>query len=56
MTTRGRLPGRRGLRTRYARPIRDHWRFLRSLVTPRTTVIPHAFWRSSMEIVAQKPA
>ncbi|HEX2506691.1 MAG TPA: class I SAM-dependent methyltransferase [Miltoncostaeaceae bacterium] len=43
------------LRTPYARPLRDHWRFLRNLVTPRTTVIPHAFWRSSMEIVAQKP-
>jgi SAM-dependent methyltransferase len=44
------------LRTPYARPLRDHWRFLRNRLTPRSTVIPHAFWRSSMEVVAQKPA
>jgi SAM-dependent methyltransferase len=44
------------LGTPYADPLRDHWRFLRNLLSPRRTVIPHAFWRSSMEIVAQKPA
>ncbi len=44
------------LGTPYAHPLRDHWRFLRNLLSPRSTVIPHAFWRSSMEIVAQKPA
>jgi SAM-dependent methyltransferase len=44
------------LGTPYARPLRDHWRFLRNLLSPRSTVIPHAFWRSSMEVVAQKPA
>jgi SAM-dependent methyltransferase len=43
------------LHTPYAQPLRDHWRFLRNLLSPRTTVIPHAFWRSSMEMVAQKP-
>ena len=44
------------LRTPYAHPLRDHWRFLRNLLSRRSTVIPHAFWRSSMEMVAQKPA
>ena len=44
------------LHSPYASPLRDHWRFLRNLLTPRSTVIPHAFWRSSMEIMAQKPA
>ena len=44
------------LGTPYARPLRDHWRFLRNLLSRRSTVIPHAFWRSSMEMVAQKPA
>ena len=43
------------LGTPYARPLRDHWRFLRNLLSRRSTVIPHAFWRSSMEMVAQKP-
>ncbi len=42
------------LRTPYARPLHDHWRFLRNLVAPRSTVIPHAFWRSSMEMIARK--
>jgi SAM-dependent methyltransferase len=36
------------LHTPYARPVRDHWRFLRNLLSPRSTVIPHAFWRSGM--------
>jgi SAM-dependent methyltransferase len=44
------------LHSPYASLLRDHWRFLRNLLTPRSTVIPHAFWRSSMEIMAQKPA
>jgi SAM-dependent methyltransferase len=44
------------LRTPYASPLRDHWRFLKNLVTPQRKVFPHAFWRSSMEMVAQKPA
>lgn len=43
------------LGTPYARPLRDHWRFLRNLLSRRSSVIPHAFWRSSMEMVAQKP-
>jgi SAM-dependent methyltransferase len=42
------------LGTPYASPLRDHWRFLKNLVTPRSTVVPHAFWRSSMEVIAQK--
>jgi SAM-dependent methyltransferase len=44
------------LRTPYAHPLRDHWRFAKNLVTPRRTIYPHAFWRSSMELVARKPA
>jgi SAM-dependent methyltransferase len=44
------------LRTPYAHPLQDHWRFLKNLLTPRRKVFPHAFWRSSMEMVAQKPA
>ena len=43
------------LGTPYAHPLRDHWRFLRNILSPRSTVIPHAFWRSSMEMIAQKP-
>ena len=44
------------LGTPYAHPLRDHWRFAKNLVTPRRTVIRHAFWRSSMELIARKPA
>jgi len=39
------------LRTPYARPLRDHWRYLRNLVSPRSTVVPTpsgaAAWRWS---------
>jgi SAM-dependent methyltransferase len=44
------------LHTPYARPLQDHWRFLKNCLTPRGTVFPHAFWKSSMEMIAQKPA
>lgn len=39
--------------TPYCRLWRDHLRFVRNLFSKR--YYPHAFWRSSMEIVAQKP-
>jgi hypothetical protein len=42
------------LRTPYRRLLRDHWRFLKNVVVPGR-FYPHAFWRSSMEIVARKP-
>ena len=42
------------LGTPYAKPLSDHRRFLKNLVTRRSTVIPHAFWRSSMEMIARK--
>jgi SAM-dependent methyltransferase len=42
------------LGTPYARPLSDHVNFLKNVVTPRSRVIPHAFWRSSLEMIAQK--
>lgn len=41
------------LGTPYAQPLKDHWRFLKNCLNPGKTY-PHAFWRSSMELIAQK--
>jgi SAM-dependent methyltransferase len=42
------------LGTPYCSPVRDHLRFVRNVFSTRFH--PHAFWRSSMEIAAQKHA
>jgi SAM-dependent methyltransferase len=43
------------LRSPYRRLVSDHCRYLRNLVRRRNH-LPHAFWRSSMEVVARRPA
>ncbi len=41
------------LGTPYANPLRDHWLFMKNSLMP-SKKYPHAFWRSSMEMIAQK--
>ena len=40
------------LNTPYADPLKDHLKFFRNIISKK--FYPHAFWRSSMDIVAKK--